>query len=130
MSVMKLNSTGWKNFKKKHSLEKDPIVKKARLDGVLKKFQRAAADCQESPGEKSLMQAFSVVEKLKAIFKKLVKDAENSEIPAPAKQQLKEWKDELKMISSSLAKLYSKSKDGLKAQDQKNMDKTFDVMGL
>ncbi|MCU0720077.1 MAG: hypothetical protein MUC83_10275 [Pirellula sp.] len=130
MSVMKLTPTGWKTFKKKHNLEKDPIIKKAKIDGILRKFQQAADECQDAPGEKAFMKVFSCIDKLKAIFKKLVKQSEGSQMPEAAKKQLTDWKVELKMISVSLAKLYAKSKDGLKAQDAKRMKKDFNEWGF
>lgn len=130
MSVMKLTPTGWKTFKKKHNLEKDPIIKKARIDGLLKKFQKAADECQDAPGDKSFMKIFSCVDKLRAIFKKLVKQSEGSQMPEAAKKQLTDWKAELKIISVSLSKLYAKSKDGLKEQDAKRMRKDFDGWGF
>jgi hypothetical protein len=130
MSVLTLNRDQWKKFKETNNLSKSSFFNKADVGPQIDKFQKALEDCKKSPGQKSLMAAFTKAQDLQKAFNKFIdlKETKN-ELKPPAKTQIQTWHGELDTAVQGLAKLYKGSEKGeLKAADAKNMTNTLDGM--
>ncbi|HEX4000661.1 MAG TPA: hypothetical protein VHX65_19085 [Pirellulales bacterium] len=127
MHVLTLTRDKWKTFKEKNNLSKSSFFSKADVGPHIDSFQKALEDCKKSPGQKSLMAAFSKGETLNKAFEKFIglKEAKD-ELKPDAKKQLETWRGELSAMVQGLAKLYKSSEKDLQAGDTKNLNSQLD----
>ena len=77
------------------------------------------------------MKCFSAADKLEKAFQKFIKLKEaKQELQDDARKQLVKWEKELDTVVKGLAKLYKGSQKDLQQGDAKNMEATFDKLGL
>ncbi len=131
MSVMTLDRDKWKKFKTANNLSKSSVFKKADVGPLIEKFQKSVNECKKNPGEKSLLKCFGAADKLERAFQKFIKLKEaKQELQEDARKQLLKWEKELDSVVKGLAKLHKGSQKDLQQGDAKNMEDTFDRLGL
>lgn len=131
MGVMSLTRKEWRKFKKENNLERSAVLKKADVGPSIVKFQKAVSLCEDAPGKKSLEECLLKASNLEKAFEKFIKLKKGEvQLSKSAENRIEEWKSELGKVVAGLAKLHKTAGKELDDADAKNMDKTFDKLGI